>query len=406
MKKKSVQFAIAFLIITSVALPSGSLLGFPVKHLSFVLAAFTVGYHWVREGARIPTALVITLVWAFVFVAFFVIHGATNEITHPGDAIQEGIGVFTTIAIAVIALSASSQKWVSTEDIIAYGVIGALIFSMIKNSVAILMATGAISFYDGLNFYIHNFNAKFVSSEIFGGLVRVNFIIYDFFVLLALSVCLLFPDLTRKLPRSIRLIFIASALACILFAFSRYLFFVAGVVLAYSFAFRFTAIPRLAFIAICLPLIATQAEWISGAFEQRFVDQQNIESDEKRQDQTSALLEYWSLAPVIGHGLGSYAPTHVRDPRVPYSYEVQWAGFLLKTGIAGVSLMLCLAIAVIFHIVHKNKPADYLPLLALFIFFLLGGLTNQYLVTSGSGVYYLTIFCAASKLKSFNEKHA
>lgn len=404
MEKKPVQIAIAFLIITAVALPSGSFLGFPVKHLSFLLAASTVGYYWIREGARIPNSLIITFVWSFVFVAFFIIHGATNQITHPGDALQEGIGVFTTIAIAIIALAASSQKWLSSEDIVAYGVLGALAFSLIKNTVAILMATGTISFYDGLDFYIQNFNAKFVSSEIFGGLVRVNFIIYDFFVLLALSICLLFPKLTTKISKPIRITFIASALVCILFAFSRYLFFVSGVVLVYAFAFRFTAIPRIAFIAICIPLIATQAEWIGGAFEQRFVDKQNIESDEKRQDQTTALLDHWSAAPILGHGLGSYAPTHVRDPRVPYSYEVQWAGFLLKTGLAGVSLMLCLALAVVFHIVHKNKPSDYLPLLALFIFFLLGGLTNQYLVTSGSGVYYLTIFCAASKLKSPNEK--
>lgn len=406
MEKNSVKFAIAFLIITAVALPSGSFLGFPVKHFSFLLAASTVGYHWIREGARIPSGLIIILVWSFVFISFFVIHGATNKITHAGDAIQEGIGVFTTIAIAVIALSANSQKWICAEDIIAYGVVGALIFSLTKNAIAILIATGAIGFYDGLEFYIQNFNAKFVSSGIFGGLVRVNFIIYDFFVLLALSVCLLFPDLTKKIPRPIRVLFIASSLTCILFAFSRYLFFVAGIVLAYSFAFRLNTLQRLAFIAICVPLISTQAEWIAGAFEQRFVDQQNIESDEKRNDQTDALLGYWSEAPLLGHGLGSYAPTHIRDPRVPYSYEVQWAGFLLKTGLAGVSLMLGLAVAAIGHVVYKNKPEDYLPLLALFVFFLLGGLTNQYLVTSGSGVYYLTIMCAASKLRSTNEENS
>lgn len=394
-EKFSVKWGLGLLIIASVSLPSGLFLGAPIKHFAFIAALSIILYHWVRDAARIPNGLILISVWSFSFVSFFAILGATNDHVRPDDAIQEAIGVFTTIAVVLMALASTRLGWVSSKQVVAFCLYGAFIFSLIKNSIAILMASGAIGFYHALDFYMVNFNAKFVSSAIFGGLVRVNFIIYDFFVLLMLSVCLIYPEAVSKVNSKVRFIYIISAFVCIFFAFSRYLFGVLAVIFVYAYIFKFDLIKKSLFALFIVPLLIYQADWIEGAFEQRFIAQQNVDSDEKRGDQVDALIGHWSESPVIGHGLGAFAPDLIRDQRVPYSYEVQWAGFLLKMGIVGVGFLIFLAILAFREVHREIGVVAALPLALLLLFFLLGGLTNQYLITSGSGVYYMAILCVS-----------
>lgn len=399
MEKISVKIALSLLVIVSVSLPSGSFFGVPAKHLAYLLAVTAIGYEWIRQSARVPAPLIVLFVWSLAITLLFTIQGASMGVARPGDSIQEGIGVFTTISVVIFGLIAISQAWVTPNTVLQAGVIGALLFSLVKNTVAIGMSAGLMSFYDALSIYQVAFNARFVSSEIFGGLIRVNLIIYDFYTLLALSLCILYPDLVKGLNRWVRLLFIVSGAICVFFAFSRYLFLVSAIVLAYTFVVRWNNVARLAAVLVLVPAILLNQVWVSGAVEQRFNSTQNVDSDEQREEQITALIDAWAKSPIIGQGLGSYARSLIRDPRAPFSYEVQWVGFLLKTGVVGIALAIILIIAALAQITKKLPLKVNFPLVALFVLFLLGGFTNQYLITSGSGVYYLSILSAAAALR-------
>jgi hypothetical protein len=398
-KTPMVQATLAFLIVASIALPSGTFLGIPVKHIAYLSSLASILYTWINRAERIPTKIIILTVCSLAYVLLYAIIGGTKGIANPTQAIQEATGVFTTISIVLLGIICIEQKWVLPLDIVRYAVWGTTIFSTIKNIAALSMAIGATGFNQTVVFFLTYFNSKFVSSAIFGGLVRVNIIIYDFVVLLIFSLCILYPEATKKCSKSLLIYFKASAILCIFFAFSRYLYACAGLVLLYALIFKWDWRAKIAVLAIITPIATLNAAWLAGAIEQRFTASQNATSDDKRTEQMAALVNQWSTSPWIGGGFGSYAKSLIRDPITPYSYEVQWFGFFAKLGIIGMSYVMLLIILA-YHAILKNNSIKITgPLAGLFTLFLIGGFTNQYLVTSGSGVFYLVTICTAYILR-------
>jgi hypothetical protein len=393
-----VKLAFALLVIVSIALPTGSLAGVPVKNMIYLAAVSSMLYAWVKERSKIPMPLISIMVWSLAFVGFFAILGSMQSMVAPRNAIQEGIGIFTTISIVVLGLICASQKWLDHEDIIVYAIWGATVFATIKNAVAIGMAVGLLGYDQALAFYGHMFNYKFISSMIFGGLIRVNLIIYDFAVLLLLAVCALYPSVTKRCNPVVRYYFIAMATVCVFVAFSRYLFIVAAFIMAYGLLFRWGIKAKLAVLIVVTPLVILNITWIEGAAEQRFNSTQSDTSDDLRTLQIAALTNQWSKSPWIGSGLGSYAKDLIRDYSLPHSYEVQWFGFFSKMGILGNTYLFLLIGLLYYAIVQAGGFMANLPMIVMLTFFIAGGFTNQYLVTSGSGLYYLLTVCVARAL--------
>ena len=400
LKSPFVGACLAFLIIASISLPSGSFFGIPVKHIAYISSASSIIYLWLQRRSRIEPKLIILLTFSLAYTIFFMLVGSSKGIALPAHAIQEGTGVFTTISVALLGLIAINQKWTTAEDLIRYSVWGGTIFSLVKNAAAISMAAGIISFPATQALFANYLNAKFVSSAIFGGLVRVNLIIYDFVVLLILSICLTYPQLTKDCGKKLLAIFKISAAICIFFAFSRYLFIGAALLILHSFLTKWSLRTKIAALIICVPAVALNYSWFEGVIEQRFTSTQNIESDEKRTEQINALVSQWSRSPWIGGGFGSYSTELIRDTSTPYSYEVQWFGFLTKLGIIGITFPLFLIYLTIQSILRNNKPKEVGPIIIMLLLFIGGGFTNQYLITSGSGVFYLLCLSTAEAIRN------
>ena len=58
-------------------------------------------------------------------------------------------------------------------------------------------------------------------------------------------------------------------------------------------------------------------------------------SDSKRIEQFNHLIKWFFEEPFFGHGLGSYISHYVREPSLPFSYELQIIAFLGQVGILG-----------------------------------------------------------------------
>ena len=107
-------------------------------------------------------------------------------------------------------------------------------------------------------------------------------------------------------------------------------------------------------------------------------------------------MDEWAESPLIGGGFGHYAASYIRDPAVPFSYEVQWVGFMAKLGSLGVSVLIGFVALLFSAVLHGPRTRDHYALAFCLAVFVLGGFTNQYLVSSASGVFYsLNIFVSS-----------
>ena len=118
-----------------------------------------------------------------------------------------------------------------------------------------------------------------------------------------------------------------------------------------------------------------------------FMSSFDFEADESnsiRSEQFNALIETWLKNPMIGQGLGAYAPKCIRDPKSVWSYELGYVACLMNFGILG---FLSYGISTLwifvasFKIVRKDVNTAYmvLPFLSCLLLMLAIHATNPYL---------------------------
>jgi len=382
------KWTVFALVFCSVALPTGTIVGIPLKHLAYVACMCGLIGRWCHPSSKLDVRLVWMFFLVSAFVAFYLFIGAINPLIKFGYVLNEGIAFFSAITIVLIALAARSLGAVSDEELASYIFYGAFVFAIWKVLVVLALVSGVVDFPDVYSFLVKYVGYRPVTSGIFGGLVRFNLIIYDFIVAVLLFFVPAFPKSFSLVPGWVRRVFLLIGFACLVFAFSRLLFGLVAVLWAYLFVFKMRAVSKLVAAVVIVVAISMSMAWIVGAFEQRFNDLHSSRSDDIRSEQIEALLDQWVDAPLIGGGFGSYAPGYVRDPSAPFSYEVQWVGFLAKLGALGVLFLISLVFC-LFGIVYKSSGGlDGLVVGFVLAIFILGGFTNQYLVSSASGVFY------------------
>lgn len=381
------RIGFAALIISSLALPSGSLFGVPIKHLSYLLCVISLFWYWMK-GGKINSGVLVLFFLISAFVIFYTLIGLFNSVAYFPHIILEGTGFFTAVTLVLLVAAATEMQAISSEDLLSYAFYGALIFSMWKVAVVLALVFRIVYYPDVYAFFIANIGYKPVASGIFGGLVRFNFIIYDFVVAFFLFLIPAYPRAFSKVPVYARIVFMAFGTACLVFAFSRLLFALVALLWGYVFLVKISFRSKLIVIFLALLAFTVSLPWLEGAYEQRFNHVQSARSDDIRFEQVSALLGAWSSSPIIGGGLGFYAKDLIRDPNAPFSYEVQWIGFLAKFGMFGIFFLMSLFVLLFSKLLERGRTIDHYLLSFVLACFVLGGFTNQYLVSSASGVFY------------------
>ena len=92
-------------------------------------------------------------------------------------------------------------------------------------------------------------------------------------------------------------------------------------------------------------------ERFSKAFELISYDD---ESDDIRVKQFKALIGKFLESPLLGNGLGAYAESFIRDPEMPYAYELTYVASLMKYGLFGFILIYGGYIVMLIKICRKN----------------------------------------------------
>ncbi len=87
-------------------------------------------------------------------------------------------------------------------------------------------------------------------------------------------------------------------------------------------------------VVILIGALSTQT--VQDIISSRLDSQASADSDVIRDTQEKAIDRRISEAPVIGHGMGSYAPDLIRSPGTPYSYELQIPAMIMQLGYLGV----------------------------------------------------------------------
>ena len=115
----------------------------------------------------------------------------------------------------------------------------------------------------------------------------------------------------------------------------------------------------------------------------------DVESISVKREQTAAIMGEVSQHPILGNGIGAYVGDYVRDERLQFQYEVQWAGLLMQLGIVGIGIVAAYLLSVV-RWFRAGRVGMYL--LLLYALWLGSGFFNPYLTAlSSSAVYALFV---------------
>jgi hypothetical protein len=131
--------------------------------------------------------------------------------------------------------------------------------------------------------------------------------------------------------------------------------------------------------------------------ELRFSEKLSGASDAERIWQISVLKSFFASAPLLGHGLGSYALELKRSFDTPYAYEVQVLALFGQFGLIGVGL-LALLLVNYYRKAFSFRKGVLLPQIAaaiLLMDLLLAAFFNPLLLASMSAVGYSLVFLVA-----------
>jgi O-antigen ligase len=100
--------------------------------------------------------------------------------------------------------------------------------------------------------------------------------------------------------------------------------------------------------------------------------------------QLEDLLRAWTSSPIIGSGAGASVTTQVRDPEMPWAYELSYISLLLQTGLVGVLLYAAGVVWIVragIQMIRAGHPLGMrlVPILTAMACFLIANATNPYL---------------------------
>lgn len=382
-------------------LPHGSVFGVNVKVLA-VLGFIPVFVLYLVEDPRLLSySDMIFLAVACGFLLFWTLLGVLKGQAGYLQVLSELQAVSTTIFTAWLGWFGIRRGMVRTRDVILTIILAIFTLELLK-----LVLVGESLAY-GVNpvYLIEDVFGKdsLVTGGIGFGFVRIQFPpdILAPFVLFAL----LMPEvsgvrLAWPLSLLISLVLVLSGI--ITFARYNWIAFAVAALAALISRQRWkTLAATVAVTALVIVLTGTSSQEV---LYRRFSSASATASDNSRIRQARALLADFEGSPFIGRGLGGHDNTIIRDPKLRYSYEMQWLALLMQFGLVGFAGILLLIGATARDLVKAKHPARFWVAL-LFLVWLVAPFTNPYITTSFAGVAFV-LFLAMFRRMRYNPQTA
>ena len=404
-----------YISILCFALPSGSVLGIPIKMFVtfgllglffvwstikkrpiafdfvimgflFILVALSIwacigvinGYETIMACFKSFLSLLIT-----VFSAYLLIKNKVVSLDKSIKAIYSAAFLIVVIKFACEAvLMLHIVEWNQFRDVYSY-ITGTDVTTMVIQfggfPIYRIMATN-----DFLPLVIAGFYLVFENKSILKKLVVIvalgvyTFVVYSRVAMIQYAVIILFY-LACLIWELIRNTTTKKMTICVLLSF-----LVVGV-FGVIFVFQSETI---------LSYISTFAE---SMYERWFGNSAEY-SDSFRDEQSKYLWDGIMKTPILGQGLGSYVRGYIRSYALPFSYEAEYLSFIYQFGLVGFITIIGGIICIFANICFSNKQGIRLNLLLLINFgiWALRPLYNPQFLSSSSGMVIVGLFIAGS----------
>ncbi|MCL2589543.1 MAG: O-antigen ligase family protein [Betaproteobacteria bacterium] len=386
------KFSLVALITASMILPSGVLVGIPVKYLLYIFCVVMLFAHWLR-GAKIDSAYLFLFVAVLLFVAFFALVGSLHAAVPFYYVFSEGMIFVSTTTVTLLYLIGNSCKAIEDEEIVLSVFYGVLIFSLWK-FIALMLVVFHIIPFEKLIYYLEKYaQCSPVTADMPGGFHRIALTGQDFVCAFFLYLIPVYPKLLSKISLFLRIVFMVTGTFAVVSSYSRYIFGFLAALWLYAFLFKFSFKKRVIACVIVAVILLLSLPWLIETFEARFTSLTAEQSDSIRYLQISALLDAWQELPILGGGLGYNAGNFTRDA---YIYEVQWVSFLAKFGLIGISFLIFLLLLLFYKILAGKRSNDHYILAFALLCYVLCGFTNPILLSYISSIPYVLPLILAS----------
>lgn len=403
MPNKANTFALPFTffylltIFCGLALPSDANHGLlSPKSLSFLctclfatlylITAKKVSLYQIKLLTFLPLAAALLLLWLFFSLA------------HDPLIFPQAIDQFKLFALSflfpLLTLFLLSEKLLEAATILKSMIYINTAACLLKIFAVTLHIMGIIQLWD----FFELIGVRYVQMHITGSLVRLQTsidVITPFLLFFALQA----KTYHLQISPSFRKIYCFIALLSTAISFSRFLILVAVLAfLLHLFTLNRQKLLRLLLLSLCLlaalPAIAGTST-INAIIEKRLKSQKNKESDDLRRIQVRALEHTFDKHRLFGQGMGSSAIDYTRDKTLTHSYEVQWLAFLMQLGLIGTTLLFIPIAYITKAILSAPLSREKVALSLLYSIWIVGGLTNPYLISLTSGIIYAMFLCGA-----------
>jgi hypothetical protein len=388
--------AFTVLAAVAVALPTGSFLGLNVKWALASLLIVCLGVELLLGLGRGKSQRALaTGLAGFSLCAVAALYSAARG-NSPALVLAQTTELLTMTGLVSVGYFLFREDERGFSGLVDALLLGAGVMSLVKLTGLGLLLTGALDF-EGLSD---------LAETIFGQEVRgLNF--DGSLPRLSIGSDLALPFVVYLGIRDRRLGWIGRGLVAIIvlsvvLSLTRYLWLAIGVVLVLTVGSHLWRHAKAA-LGTAVVLIGSGVFMIShtdmgqATIEARFLSEANLGGDDVRVEQSTVLFQEFLHTPVLGKGLGSYAPDLVRSESAPYSYENQWLALAMQLGICGLSAILLLPAWILF-MQRGLVPATLGTVDSIvFVLFLLQGFTNPTLTTSPSAMVVLAFAVAASQ---------
>lgn len=343
--------------------------------------------------------LFLTAVLLWGYVALF------HQTTEISSTLDQGKLFILTGTVAFLIFWSTSEGGLPFPRLVKILLVANGTFSLLKASLFLLHAAGWVDMWS----LMEQTGLRFMTMEMAGSMHRLQTsvdILTPYLLYFALQSSAFGVSLSKK-GRAFYLLLAGFGL---LMSFSRFLWMVAIVSIGLHF-FSLSLFKKTKMVFLALFLGAAALFWIGeesflSLLEIRLQSEANRDSDSVRSEQAEALQEEFLAYPMIGKGLGSYAPSCLREEEEAlfHSYEVQWMAFLLQWGCMGVLILLAFLASIAFPLFLGPPTWQKISCLLLFALWILSGCTNPYLISLPSGIFYGLIASTGCFLRNFPQK--
>lgn len=396
--RRCFAFPFFLLLIAGLSVPSdGSHSALNIKSLTFGATTVSLMAYvlMVKKISLYQWKVICFLLCSIIFLMTWSMIGLYNQ-TPEHSIMEQAKVLWLTVSLVGMSAYVVSEGLMSFKSFLKTILFTNFAYSVLKIIFVILHLLGIVNLWS----LMETLGIRFMSMDIYGALPRFQTSI-DIVTPFLLFFFLQAPRFEIVWSRTFKTVYLTVTLLAIFLSFSRFLTFIAIVSLVLH-TLTLSSGKLLRILPLFLVGVGLFVSWIGidniyFVFERRFLSSDTFQSDQVRSYQIQALMNEFSKYPILGKGLGGFADESIRDPALPYSYEVQWAASLMQFGIVGLTILLIPLGIITSKILWRPLTKEKIALFVLFFGWLAAGFTNPFLLSLASGIIY-SLFLLTGKM--------